>query len=237
MGLLDWLTGGDEAQVKRHAKRIANINAQAEEREMSAQWLAQNGSDAAIAGLLGRFGLTIESQMKDAREKQLVYDLLVELGPRVVPATRDWLSRATNLGMPLKLVAHFEGEASVVGLLLELLGRENDPFKTEKKRQILIKLTEFKDSRIVPAVTPLLKDFDEGVRYAAAEVLISQDDVGGAPALAAALANPEEESNRVRVRIAEGMVQRRWSLGEHTEAITARPPYGWKVVEGRLSQA
>lgn len=236
MGLLDWLTGGDEAQVRRHAKRIANINAQNEEREMSAHWLAENGSDAAILGLLGRFGLTIESQMKDAKEKQLAYDLLLDLGPKVVAPTKDWLARSNNIAMPLRLIAHFEGNASVVGLLLELLSRENDPFKTEKKRQLLIKLTEFKDPRIIPAVIPLLKDFDEGIRYAAAEVLIAQDDISGAPALAEALANPEEESNRVRVRIAEGLSQRRWSLGQHADAVAARPPFGWKVAGDRILQ-
>ena len=58
MGWLDWFTGGEDAQVDRHVKRIKNLNAQAEDRVASAHWLASNGSERAVYGLLGRYSVT-----------------------------------------------------------------------------------------------------------------------------------------------------------------------------------
>ena len=44
MGFLDFLTGGSDSQLKRHTKRAKNLNAQAEDREASLHWLAEEGS-------------------------------------------------------------------------------------------------------------------------------------------------------------------------------------------------
>ena len=69
MGFLDFLFGGsEEAQLKRHAKKVVNLNSQLEERQASAQWLAANGTEEAISALLKRFALTYEQRMKDADE-------------------------------------------------------------------------------------------------------------------------------------------------------------------------
>jgi len=230
MGLFDFITGGEEGQLRRHAKRMTNINAQQEDRHGSAHWLAENGSPPAINGLLGRFGVSLDSQMKDVAEKALVFDLLVDLGPKTVEPSREWLRTHSHLAMPIRLIEHFEGQDGAVATLLDLLARENDPFKTEKKRQILIKLAEARDPRIVPGVLLVLTDFDEGVRYAAVEALLAQDDPGTREPLAAHLADPEEDSNRLRTRIAGAFQQRRWSVAPHTATILARLPHGWQIV-------
>ena len=237
MGLFDFLSGSEEAQLRRHSKRMTNINSQHEDRMASAHWLADNGSDAAIIGLLSRFSLTIDSQMKDTTEKALVTELLRGLGERVLAPTTEWLRRNSNIAQPLRLIEEFGGEEGVVGVLLDLLARENDPFKTEKKRQLLIKLAEYQDARIAPAVMPVLNDFDEGVRYGAVEVLAAQDDPAVPAALAKRLADPEEDSNRLRGRVAEILHQRRWSLGEHAEAVASNAPRGWQVQGDRIGPA
>jgi hypothetical protein len=235
MGWLDWFTGGEEGQLDRHAKRVKNLNAQAEDRQASAQWLASNGSEKAIYGLLGRFSVNYEHQMKDAAEKDLVMDLLRELGPEKIEGpVRAWVRKNDQFARPLALMLELAGSAAVVDLLLELLGREVDPFKPEKKRQILIKLSDHQDPRIPARVSPCLEDFDEGIRYAAAEALLAQEDPNVRPDLAKALANRQEESNRLRVRIAAAFAERGWELGEHRAAVAERPPVGWRVVDGKM---
>ena len=235
MGLLDFFSGGAEGQLKRHSKRATNLNAQAEDREASLQWLAQEGSDQAILGLLGRFSITYEHQMKDLNEKQLVFELLEEMGAKVCGPIKIWCKTAIQFARPLQLVDRFEGEEATVALLLDLLAQENDPFKPEKKRQILIKLAEYMDPRIVPGIDDCLRDFDEGIRYAAVEALLSQSDDGIQTSLALCIADDKEESNRLRVRIAEAFHQRGWGLGEQAEAVAARPPHGWAVTGDRLN--
>ena len=196
MGFFDFITGGEEGQIKRHAKRIKNLNAQAEDRQMSAYWLAEQGSEEAVYGLLGRFSVTYEQRMKDADEKKMVYDLLLGIGEGACEPIRAWVRINENFALPFQVLDELQGPAAAVDLLLDILGREVDPFKTEKKRQILIKLADYQDPRIVDRVPALLEDFDEGVRYAAAEALISQETNEVLDDLAKALANPEEESNR-----------------------------------------
>ena len=65
--------------------------------------------------------------------------------------------------------------SSDLTLLVEMLLEENDPFKPEKKRQILIRLAEIVDLRIRDGIQDALRDFDEGIRYAAVEALLAQE--------------------------------------------------------------
>lgn len=235
MGWLDWLTGGEDGQLKRHVKRIRNLNAQAEDRIGSAHWLAELGTEEAVIGLLGRFSINYEHRMKDTEEKNLVTELLRGLGQQKISGPiRAWCRKNEAFARPLSLVHDLEGKEAAVDILLDMLGREVDPFKTEKKRQILIKLSDYIDDRICERVPACLEDFDEGIRYAAAEALISQDVAEIRVDLARALARRDEESNRLRVRIAEAFHKRGWELGEHAEAIEERPPVGWVVSDGML---
>lgn len=236
MGFFDFLTGGSAGQLKKHVKRMKNLNAQAEERMISADWLADEGSEEAIIGLLGRFSVTYEQRMKDTQEKERVYELLRSMGPKVCDPIRSWVRKNTQFAVPLRIIDELEGETAAVDVLLEMLGREVDPFKPEKKRQILIRLADYRDDRIVERVPAVLHDYDEGVRYAAAEALLSQETDAVRDELAAALADRNEESNRLRVRLAEAFHKRRWPLSpEHAEAVGERPPHGWSVRDGQLA--
>ena len=234
MGFFDFLTGGEAGQLKKHTKRLCNLNAQKEDRQASASWLAENGSDEAVIGLLNRFDMTYEHRMKDAEEKEQVYNLLLGIGPRVTQPVRQWVRTHQSFAFPLRLVDHFEGADATVEVLLDMLGREIDPFKPEKKRQILIRLAEYRDPRIIERVPPCLHDFDGDIRYAAAEALIAQESDAVRDDLAAALCSREEESNRLRDRIAQVFHQRGWGLGERTEQLEGNLPHGWKLSGDRL---
>ncbi|MFT4975082.1 MAG: HEAT repeat protein [Myxococcota bacterium] len=237
VGFLDYFRTGEAAQLKRHAKRMCNLNAQKEDRTASAYWLAENASEEAIIGLLNRFNMTYEHRMKDSEEKQLVYDLLLGIGTAVTQPVRQWVRKNPSFALPLRLVDHFEGADAAVEVLLDMLGREVDPFKPEKKRQILIRLAEYRDERIIERVPACLEDFDGEIRYAAAEALIAQETDAVRDELARALANRNEESNRLRDRIAVAFEQRSWSLGAFAEDIADNPPYGWAVSDSKLQRA
>jgi hypothetical protein len=237
MGFFDFLKGGGESQMKRHAKTMANRDAQADDRTRSAEWLFENGTDEAILALCNRFKFTTENHMKDVDEKELVYGYLVDLGPKAVGPLREFMLRNAQFTYPLRVVEHFEGKEKAVDVLLQMLEKEKDPFKPEKKRQILLRLADFSDPRARDALVSELQDFDEGIRYAAAEALIGIDDPSVRTPLAQALAKSGEESNRLRVRIAEAFHQRSWPLGEHAAAVAQRPPTGFVVQGDRIHRA
>jgi hypothetical protein len=238
MGFFDFLfSGGENSQLKKHIKRLNNLNVQQEERLMSAQWLADQASPEAIAGLLRRFSLTYEKQMKDIEEKEYLLRLLIRVGSSVIEPAKQWLRKNDNFAFPLQLVENFEGEEVTIAFLLELLGLEMDPFKPEKKRQLIIKLGDYTDSQMISPVSACLLDFDEEVRLRAVETLIKQDPSQTKDAFLNALANPEEESNRLRIRLAEIFHQRGWSLGEKAERLESNPPVGWMVTADRMVPA
>lgn len=234
MGFFDFFTGGSGLQ--KHARRVANRDAQPEDREQSARWLAESGTEEALVALCGRFNLQLEHTLKDQKEKDLVLDLLAEKGPAGAAAVRAFARSSPNFIHALRLVERLEGNGAGTELLLDLLAAEKveDEFKPEKKRRLLISLAERKDARIVEAASRFLKDFDEGVRHAAVEALATQDGDAAREPLFRALVNPREESTRIRGRVGELFVQRRWALPAADEWLVAHPPPGYRVDGDRL---
>jgi hypothetical protein len=241
MGIFDFFTGGSpEKQIVKHGARIRKKDAQAEDRQASAYWLAEDASVPAIVALLGRFEMTYEHHMKDEAEKEMVADLIKDLDKQAIPALEIFLRRCKNFARPLALLQQIAGQEGAIVVLLELIATEAEKseLKPEKKRQLLITLAEFQDARGEVTAIEMLKDFDEGVRYAAAEVLIGLEETEALrTALLEAVANPKEESNRLRVRIAEVAGGRTWSLGPHAPHLQDHPPTGWAVQGDRLASA
>ena len=236
MGILDFFFGGSqESQLKRHTKRVSNLNAQAEDREASAIWLAENGSDSAIFAMLKRFSLNYEQRMKDTQEKEKIYRLLEQIGASALAPSKEWMRRNVNFAFPLKLVQKLEGDETCVLFLLELLALENDDFTPQKKIQILSHLQSHKHQQIVEILPPYLSDFNEDVRYAVIETLIAQDKEETRPPLLQRLADTEEVSNRLRHRIASHFVDKNWSISGFEEELKETLPIGFTLTGDRLA--
>lgn len=238
MGLFDFFLS-DDKKIARHVRRLTNRDSQEEDRHDSAIWLANNGSPQAVLGLFQRFDLLLEHSVKDGNEKDHVVQLLENLGAEATrEPVRVWLRKCKQVARPLGVLERTEGRQAAVDMAFELLRaeRERDDFKPAKKKALLIWLAEARDPRMVDEVVPFLHDFDGDVRYAAAEVLFAQQDAAAAEALWRALVHPEEESNRLKIRIAEVFVQRRWPVGEHPERVAADEALSgrFRVVDGRL---
>lgn len=217
----------EEGRIAKRQRVLTDKAQTAEDRESATHWLAGNGSPKAVVALLSRFDLTLEHQINDKTEKQRVYDALVELG---VDATgrplRAHLRKCRQVGWPLKLLEALDGKAAAVDLVIDLLGAEvtRRDFKPDRKVDLLSWLSDRKDSRAVDAASPLLTDFDEGVRCAAVAVITAQADDRGCTALEPRLLDPKEESNRLKVRIATAFAQRRWKVNDAPAVQAALPP-------------
>ncbi|MCB9741578.1 MAG: hypothetical protein H6741_24835 [Alphaproteobacteria bacterium] len=238
MGLFDFLLGGSpEKQIKKYSKKIKHKDTPVEERQAAAHWLADQGSPEAIYGLLGRFEMDYEHGMKDAQEKEEVAALVLHLGDRSIEPLEAVLRRTEKFARPLSLYEQLAGREKAILMMLRLLDEEYErgELKTEKKRELLKKAAGYDEPRIRDSAARFLDDYNEECRFAAAEVLIAQQETEGIrEAMLDRLANPEEDSNRLRVRIAEIASARHWPLGERTEAVEANPPTGYSVRAGKL---
>ncbi len=237
MGLMD-LFLSREKKLARHIRRLTNRDAQREDRDISAHWLTDEGSPQAILGLLARFDVKVDNQLKDSDEKDFIRSLLIGLGAeRVVPPLKVWLRQCKQFALPLRLLGEFTSDDDAIEIVYELLAHEHqkDDFKPEKKLGLLVWLSRVQHAGCVAAALPFLSDFDEGVRCAAAEVIIvqPQQDDEIQRALWDALCNPKEESNRLRIRIAEVFAARRWKA----LADSALLPESYTIRKGVVVQA
>lgn len=232
MDFLD-VFSSEEKKVERHTRRVTDRDAQAEDREASARWLAERGTSQALMGLMARFDLNLEHQLKDKTEKELVFALILERGEAAKTPLRAWLKHGKQFAFPLRLVAEMEGRAEAINVAFEMLKveAEKDDFKPAKKTDILVWLAEVHDERVFQQVPHFLKDFDEGVRYSAAEVLITQKDDRAREPLLDLILNPKEESNRLKSRIAEVFSSRGWAA---PEALAELLPPAFALRGGRI---
>lgn len=211
MAWYDIFTGNS---IAKHGRRVADRDANKDDRLASMHWLAEEGSPEALLALCKRFELQLDHQLKDRDEKDLAIDLLAEKGEAGLSAARAFARRSPSFQNVLRLVDRVEGTSAGTAFLLELLAAESvdEEFKPEKKKHLLVTLAERRDPRIVAAAAPFLADFDEGVRNGALEAICAQEGDAGREPLGQALANPREESTRIRGRLAEIFANRRWPV-------------------------
>lgn len=239
MGMFDFLMS-PEKRLARHIRRLTNRDAQPEDRQASAEWLAGQGTPQAILGLLSRFDMKLDHDLKNTTEIEGMIALVVSLGSDAVEPLKAWLRQCKAVTQPLEILVRLEGERSGIEACYDILRREREAgndFKPAKKRAVLIWLAERRVDDIVEHAAPFLTDFDEGVRYAAAEAIAASADDGGRLPLLQALAEPDEESNRFRARICDVFIQRGWSVAEQAETLPELLPSSYKVRGERLVRA
>ncbi|MEQ1504915.1 MAG: hypothetical protein ABMB14_21970 [Myxococcota bacterium] len=235
MGIFDVFLS-EEKRIQKNQRTLTNRDVQAEDREGAARWLADNGTPKALVALLTRFDMNLENQLKDKSEKDFAYGLLKGMGEPVIRPLERHLEKCRQIAAPLRMYLELKGEEPAILKVYELLEteRKKDDFKPQKKMDLLVWLAERKHPGAIEAATLQLTDFDEGVRYSASEVIIAQGDEAGREPLAAVLRNPQEDSNRLKVRLAGVFAQRRWSLDDEA---AGHLPVGFSVREGRVVNA
>lgn len=235
MGFFDAFLN-EEARIQKNQRTITNRDVQPEDRDAAARWLAANGKPKALVALLTRFDMNLENQLKDKNEKEVVYGLLEAAGAASIRPIERHLEKCRQIAIPLKLYVALQGDTAAVEKVVQLLEAERakDDFKPQKKVDLLVWLVERRHSHAITAAAPFLEDFDENVRYAAMEVMAAQQDDAARIPLEHVLRNKAEESNRLRIRVAELFVQRRWPIAD-TDAVIAGAPTGYAVRDGRLT--
>ena len=176
--------------------------------------------------------------MKDTAEKEEVSQLLVGLGQAAVDPLRACLLKTEKFARPLALYAQLTSPEDAMRLTVEMIEAEatRAELHPDKRRNLLVKLADFKDVSLVAVARSALPDYDEGCRYAAVEVLAAQDETAEVrEGLISALVNPKEESTRLRARVAHIASTRRWAFdAESAAALEARPVRGYVVRDGVL---
>lgn len=214
-----------EKALERAIKKATNKHAQSADRFAALEKLGNDGSDEALLGLCRRFSFNYDKTIDDEQEKQWVYETLVSKGEAALPALRTYMKTATSIAFPLRVLERVASGPDGLEIIDELLaveepGYTRDPTKRIQLIEWLGDWTEIDDAEVVKRVTPYLGDFDENVKFSTVEALSGRTTDDCAEALVTALTNPEEESKRLKVRIAEVMAEGKLDLcGKKAEVV------------------
>ena len=239
MGILDLFSkqGRTERARASNIKGAVNKYAQSADRFRNLQALRDDGSEEALYGLLRRFGMMYDKTIEDEQEKDWVFEVLAEKGITILPSLKKYMREAESISWPLRLLDKVADRETELAALREILERHEPGYERDptKKIQLLNHLAGLKDKRVPPLAAPYLADMDEGVRYAAVETLVREkDEASAAPALLDLFTKPEEESLRIRLRIAEGFAELGWIVpADRREAVLKFLPEAFKLAPAK----
>jgi hypothetical protein len=215
MGLFDIFLSEDKLLSKKQ-RTLTSLDSTPEDREIVAFWLSEKGTGKALMALLSRFDMNLTHQLNDRDEKEKIYALLSSHGEQAERPLRTWLKQCKQFALPLRLFEDLLGKTESIQMVLELLRIEHskDDFKPKKKTELLIWLAGVQHEGCIEVAAMFLKDFDEGVRLSATEVILGQQTDSGRISLQEVLQNPEEESNRLKIKVCESFVSRAWKVDD-----------------------
>ncbi|HVZ74331.1 MAG TPA: HEAT repeat domain-containing protein [Polyangia bacterium] len=235
MGLLDLFSKQGRVERARagNIKGALNKYAQSPDRFKNLEALRDDGSEEALYGLLRRFGMMYDKSIEDEQEKDWVFETLVGKGMTVLPSLKRYLASAESISWPLRLLDKIADRETELSVLKEVLARHEPGYERDptKKIQLLNHLAGLEDAHAPALAAPYLVDMDEGVRYAAAEALVRlKNEAAASGPLLARFVDPQEESLRLRLVIAEGFADRGWIVPAAARAdIEKRMPEQYKL--------
>lgn len=214
-----------EREVARLGRIVENKMSQNYDRSEAIEQLSKMATASSAAALFRRFNFHMDPSITDQEEKQAAAAGIVAAGEAALDPLREYCKKAESLTWPLKILRDIVPVERVADELLGLLDQFHTEYvrNAEPKIQLINELAEFPSEEVRVAVEPFLDDAGEPVRFAAVNTLLTVGAEESAPALCAQLS--EEESLRVRIRIAQGLAERKWAIPEElVESCTRKLP-------------
>jgi HEAT repeat protein len=240
MGLFDLFKGAPKTDTRprpkgnpasKWADRLEK-RAQNYDRQEAIQALSEMQTSEAVEVLLKRFTFHMDPSITDQEEKDAAFKGILRAGGSAIEPVRAFAAKAESLAWPMKIIKELVDESEYPEELLRWLSKWDTEYAkfVDPKVQLLAALEEHRHPRIREEVERFLEDVNEPARFHAAATLLAQDDPAIVPALAKLLV--DEESVRVRTKVAEGLAARAWPLpDEHRSAVRAVLPGGY-VLDG-----
>jgi len=242
MGLFDLFKGekkgGKGSKASPAAKWAERIEKRAQnyDRQEAIQALAEMATPEAVEALLKRFTFHIDPSITDQEEKESAFRGILRAEKNAIEPVRAFAGKAESLAWPMKIMKELVDDEEYTEELLRWLARWDTEYAkfVDPKVQILTALEEQKQAGVREQVERFLEDVHEPSRFHAASTLLAQGDEAAAPALAHLLG--DEESVRVRTRIAEGLAARGWIVPpEERDAVRGSLPPAFSLEDsGRI---
>lgn len=196
------------------AEPVGSKRAQAYDRAEAIQELCKQKTPEAVEALLKRFTFATDPSITDQEEKDAVFEGIVAVGRDALLPVRNFSAKAESLSAPIRILKEILEEDELVEELVTWLGRWDTEYAKfiDPKLQILDELGEHTHEKIRAAVEPFLQDASDPARFKATTASFAQKDPAAiGPILALLL---DEESVRIRSKIADGFAELSWEVPE-----------------------
>lgn len=216
----------------KFSERANDKRAQTYDRVEALSALSELGTKEAVAALLKRFTFQVDPSISDQEEKDIAFRGVLRAGDEALEPIRNFVKKAESVAWPLRVIKELLGPEEYVGEVLAWLEPWDTDYRkfSDPKLQLLAALEEQQDPRIVAAVAPYLDDTLETARFHAVATLFAQDDEAARAPLVARLV--DEESVRIRGKIAEGLALKGWFLRDDEQEPVRKVLPGGYVVDG-----
>jgi hypothetical protein len=201
--------------LQKAIAKAQNPKIKPDDRRPSLHLLAQEQSAESTLGLLARLNFNYDINMvSDEEEKQYVFEVLVARGVAILPEIETYLESAPTLSWGLRILEEICEPSVIFDLVAKALTRHEPGYERDptRKQQLLTFIGELGDERASEAIAPFLDDHDETVRFICVEALVKlgNEEIAREPLLKL-LIDEDEESLRIKNRIADGLIETSWS--------------------------
>ncbi|WP_394827177.1 hypothetical protein [Pendulispora albinea] len=240
MGLFDLFKSGSKDKAEKRdpkaaaaakwAERAGDKRAQNYDRQEALHALAEMKTAEAAAALLKRFTFSIDPSITDQDEKDTAFAGIIAAGELAIEPIRTFSAKAASLSWPMRILKELVPEEAFIEELLAWLGRWDTEYAKfiDPKIQLLAALEDYKHEKIREAVAPFLEDVNETARFHAVATTFAQGDDAATPALIALLV--DEESFRIKNKIADGFVSAGWTIPDDQRDSTRKAlPPGYSI--------
>lgn len=228
-------TNKGSKDISRLTRLVGNKLAQDYDRQEAIAQLSQMANEDGARALLRRFDFSMEPSITDREEKEAAVEGIVAAGEAAIVPIREYCQRAEGVIWPLKCLRRVVDQERYADELLELIEQFDTEYvrNAEPKVQLINSLEEFASEDVRLAIEPFLQDVNEQVRFTTVGTTFAVGDAQSAPALLEALI--QEESLRVRNRIAAGLSERGWQIPENlVESCKKALPETFTVSDNRI---
>ena len=246
MGLFDFLgkrkeqsaDGGKAAsdrEMARFERLVSSKMTQNLDRQDAIRVLGEMGTARAARVLLKRFNWSMEPSITDQEEKEAAAAGIAAAGDAALEPIRQYCQKAESLHWPLRVLKDIVPEDALVDELLAVLDQFDTEYmrNPEPKIQLIERLETYPTEDVRIAVEPFIGDVNESVRFTAVGSVLAIGNAESAAALIAAL--EDEESLRIKNKIAQGLAERKWPVpAELTGTCEGSLPDGFQLRDGRV---
>lgn len=165
------LLGGDKPTPKNIDKQVARVKeryAQPEYRRTAMERLLSWGTPEAIAGVLQRFSVVVQSPHWDEEEKRWLVEELVEKGEVAKEALVRYLTKENHIAFAAQALRQLSTKEEYVGLLTKALQERSpeDYRSAQAKQELIARIAEASGPDQAEVLTPYLDDHADDVQCA-----------------------------------------------------------------------